>query len=538
MSTHLELVKLEGPTLARSRWRIGAVFRIGRADGSDLELPDPAISRRHSSIEKDGDGWCLRDSGSRLGTFLNELPIENGVSAALRAGDVIRVGAWRFRAVAIAADVEESSDRDMPTLVSQIRAIGSLAEQRLELLLKYAGDVAQASDESVLAEVLAEHALLGSGYARATVLWHDADELVVRCQRPAIAPEALNDWRFSRSLIKAAQQGELACIDVDEDQVPTRATTIVSVRRALCAPLMLDGRPQAYLYLDSDRSGSRRYADAPSFCHALARLAALALANLRRLTSERERVALEADLGRAREVQARLLPNDTGALSEVDYALRLHPGRVVAGDIVDVFELEDGRVVAMLGDVSGAGLGAGLVMASVQSFLRAGFAHETDPARVVARLNAHLCAHTAAGRFVTLWVGVFELDGTRCRFVDAGHGHALRIKSGQATPVPVHGAIPLGIDSCAAFVAEELVLRPGEMLFLYSDGVLEQRDDLGSALGHERLIAALESAKVPSDAVEAVWQALSEHAASGPPDDDATVLALAPQVGIASHRWD
>ena len=104
----------------------------------------------------------------------------------------------------------------------------------------------------------------------------------------------------------------------------------------------------------------------------------------------------------------------------VRYALHLHPGRVVAGDVVDVFEIDGGRVVAALGDVSGAGLGAGLVMASVQSFLRAGFAHDGDPARVVAELNVHLCAqtgersirHALAGRFRSLW---FALPFRRCR---------------------------------------------------------------------------------------------------------------------------
>ena len=205
---------------------------------------------------------------------------------------------------------------------------------------------------------------------------------------------------------------------------------------------MLDGRAEAFLYLDADRPATRRNADAPSFCHALARLGALALANLRRLAGERERAALAADLERAREVQHRLLPAPSGRLGGVDYALRLHPGRVVAGDIVDAFELEDGRVVAVLGDVSGAGLGAGLVMASVQSFLRAGFAHDDDPARVLRRLNRHLCAQASGGRFVTLWLGVFAADGAHCTFVDAGHGYALRLRNGVATELSMRGAIP------------------------------------------------------------------------------------------------
>ncbi len=527
MSMMLELMRVEGPPLAASRWRVVGTFRIGRADGSDLELPDPAISRRHASIEADGSGWVLRDCGSRLGTHLNELPVDPGTTVAFRPGDFLRIGPWRFRASTVSAEVAEAIASDMPTRVSQVRAAGNLAEQRLELLLRYAGEVATAIDESALSEILAEHALLGSGYARATVLWCVGDDLVVRCQRPAQGIDAQRVWRYSRSLVRAAQQGEIARLEADDlPESSMSESTVSSIRRALCAPLMLDGRALAYLYLDSDRPGARRNADAPSFCHALARLAALALANLQRLASERGRAALAADLERAREVQKRLLPAAQGRLGAIDYALRLHPGRVVAGDVIDVFELEDGRIVALLGDVSGAGLGAGLVMASVQSFLRAGFAHDGDPARVMTRLNAHLCAQASGGRFVTLWLGVLEADGVHCRFVDAGHGHALRIRCGEVEALSTHGAIPLGIDPGAQFIAEPLLLDAGEILFLYSDGVLEQRDAGGEAFGHERLASAIAGAADPQAVVVAAWRALAEHAAQGPPDDDATVLAL------------
>lgn len=533
MSNALELERIEGPPLAAKRWRLTARFRIGRADGNELELPEPSISRRHASIEGDEQGWILRDCGSLLGTRLNELALDSGASVALRSGDILGIGPWRFRVGSAIEDPARAIASDNETRISLVRSVGNLAEQRLELLLRYAGEVAAANDEVALAEILAEHALLGSGYARATVLWKSEDGLFVRSQRPGVSTELLQTWRYSRPLVSSAEGGEIAHLEADDEGMLAQQASGARVQPALCAPLMLDGRAQAFLYLDSERPQVRRNADAPSFCHALARLAALALANLQRMASEREHAALSADLERARDVQNRLLPDPDGRFGALAYALRLHPGRVVAGDVVDVFELGDGRIAAALGDVSGAGLGAGLVMASVQSFLRAGLAHDGDPARVMSLLNAHLCAQASGGRFVTLWLGVFEADGMQCQFVDAGHGHALRIRHGRVQALSMQGSIPLGIDAGAGFVAESLCLEADEILFLYSDGVLEQRGTDGEAFGHERLSRTIVRAGDPLAAVTMAWAALGEHVAGAPPDDDATLLALAPSSRMA-----
>jgi phosphoserine phosphatase RsbU/P len=526
MMSALELEQINGPTLSAKRWRVSEPFRLGRADGNELELPDPGISRRHAAIERNGAGWIIRDCGTRVGLRLNELALAPSDSAKLGAGDVLGIGPWRFRINAIEAEAPAHDESDSATRISLIRTIGNLAEQRLELLLRYADDIAVAEDESVLAEIMAEHALLGSGFARATVLWCKGDQVLISCQRPEVSAESIDGWRYNESLIASARKGDIARLEVEAADATANSGSGTGVRRALCVPLMLDGYAHAFLYLDSNRAGTRRHADAPTFCQGVARLAALALANLHRLESEREHAAYAADLDRAREVQHRLLPASEGRMGGCEYALRLHPGRVVAGDIADVFEIDRGKVVVVLGDVSGAGIGAGLVMASVQSFLRAGFAHDADPARAVSLLNKHLCAQSSGGRFVTLWLGVFEADGRHCQFVDAGHGHALRIRSTGVEAFPVEGAIPLGIDANAEFVAEALLLERGETLVLYSDGIIEQRDASGTAFSGDGLAAAIASAASPAAAIAQAWHALEEHAAGSAPEDDATLLAI------------
>jgi len=515
MPIPLELELIDGPPLAQRRWRLARRLSIGRAETCALVLPAPDISRQHAVIEDDADGWTLRDCGSRLGTRLNELPLDAGTRAALHGGDVIAIGPWRLRLrVGDEDDVEPSTavDRGVPP--------GTLAEQRLELLLRCAGEVAAAGDEQTLADLLAENALLGSGYRHAAVLWRDASGFALRSLRP-VADAGVERVRFNPALVATAASGELGQLE------PAPGGTPATFRRALCAPLLLDGHVAALLYLDSDRPNRRDHADAPTFCQALARLAALALANLRRLDSERERAALAADIERARDVQRRLLPDDRASIGGVAFALHLQPGRSVAGDIADVFALPDGGVATLLGDVSGAGLGAGLVMAAVQSFLRAELAHHDDPARAATRLNAHLRMQAHRGQFVTLWLGVFEPATCRCRFVDAGHGHALRLRRDKdAEPIATRGDIPLGIDADASFHAETLQLDDDELVLLYSDGLVEQRDPRGEAFGRDRLAAALRGSADPRAAIACVLTEWHAHASGAPADDDTTLLAI------------
>lgn len=515
----LELELIDGPPLGQRRWRLSQRLSIGRAETCALVLPAPDVSRQHAVIEDDADGWSLRDCGSQLGTRLNELALAPGTRAALHVGDVIAIGPWRLRLRAVDADCSEG-DAESSAVVDRGIPPGSLAEQRLELLLRCAGEVAAAGDEQILADLLAEHALLGSGYRRAAVLWRDVSGFALRSLRP-VAERGAEPVRFNHALIASAETGEMARIE------PVPGSASGPFLRALCAPLLLDGHTIALLYLDSDRPSRRDHADAPTFCQALARLAALALANLRRLDSERERAALTADIERAREVQRRLLPDDRAPIGGVCCALHLQPGRSVAGDIADVIALPGGGTAALLGDVSGAGLGAGLVMASVQSFLRAELAHNDDPARAVARLNTHLRLQADRGQFVTLWLGVFDPATRRCRFVDAGHGHALRLRcGGHAEPIATRGDIPLGIDVGAQFHAETLQLDHDDLVLLYSDGLTEQRAPHGEPFGRERLVVALRGSSAPREAIACVLTEWHAHATGAAPDDDTTLLAI------------
>jgi len=521
----LHLVPLSGPDLGARHWPLRPPFQVGRSEDSDLLLVDSAVSRRHLSIVLAGNAWEVIDQGSRHGTYLNELRLPAQEGAALRAGDELRVGPWRFRVeLAANAPTHEAPVVTLDGTASPIERLGNLAEQRLDLLLQAARELVEAEDEAALGVCLAEYALLGSGYTRSAVLRLEGNTLHTVVLRPeAAAEDAPPVW--SRSLVESAQETGLSAIEAAEGEALNRTLMHLPLRRALCATIRLDHHVDSFLYLDSDRPRRDHHADAPSFCHALARFGSLALAGLRRRHAERGRLALETEMQRARSVQQHLLPAAEGVLAGWSYALHLEPGRSVGGDLADAFALPDGRCAALLGDVSGTGVAAGLLMASVQAFLRAELAHETDPAQAVAHLNTYLCARSS-GRFVTLWLGLFSGDGA-VEFVDAGHG--LAWIGGNATHLlDAHGGIPLGIDPGAHYATESVRLETGEALLLCSDGVTEQRDAEGEAYGAERVLAAVAdgSNESATQRMARVCQDLQRHRANTPVDDDTTLLLL------------
>ncbi len=302
---------------------------------------------------------------------------------------------------------------------------------------------------------------------------------------------------------------------------------------------MVDSAAVAFLYDAAARnkaSGSGIVqADAPAFCQAIARICGLALANLKRLELAGRQKQMEADLNAARSAQRLIMPKPTGNLGSMQYALRSRPGRFVAGDLVDIFPLQDGRVALLLGDVSGKGVGPALLMATAQAHLNASLRMNPDPARAAIEVNQHVAAHSNEGQFISLWVGVIDPAAGLLTFVDAGHGHWLvKFPDQPASRVFAKGGIPLGVDASADYAAEEIPFPKGSRLILYSDGLAEQQDSLGDEFGLERILAALANSTGPDRDVAALFDALLNFAvppeAASYPDH----IALADDVTIVS----
>src|SRR6202166_3553025 len=201
------------------------------------------------------------------------------------------------------------------------------------------------------------------------------------------------------------------------------------------------------------------------------------------LTSAEQR-ALESDLSLAARIQRVLLPKP--GLAPVGWEVCYHyqPASMVSGDYCDLFEIDDG-LLFMLGDVSGKGVAASLVM----SHLHATFRTRAEPClpldRMVQDANRIFCESTLAGQFATIVAGRATRDGS-VEFVSAGHLPVLHIHCDGATPKDSTG-VPLGMFCNARFPVHRLTLAHGDSLFLYTDGLTEARNRAGAEYGLHRI---------------------------------------------------
>lgn len=199
------------------------------------------------------------------------------------------------------------------------------------------------------------------------------------------------------------------------------------------------------------------------------------------------------------------------------------PGPQFSGDLFEFLPSTDSLGTICFGDASGHGHHAARISSLTRRVLRA---EPTDrgPSLLARAANRFLAGLRVPRRFVSLWVGSFDLDG-QIRFVDAGHGHWLIMSAdGSVRAISRIGGIPLGIDASVDYAPETVTLHPGERLVLYSDGITEQRNTQGEEFGRVRLLQAARNAD-PFHVADAILSAARKHAGA-PLTDDASVAII------------
>jgi serine phosphatase RsbU (regulator of sigma subunit)/CHASE1-domain containing sensor protein/anti-sigma regulatory factor (Ser/Thr protein kinase) len=202
----------------------------------------------------------------------------------------------------------------------------------------------------------------------------------------------------------------------------------------------------------------------------------------------------EQELRMARRIQHALLPKDLPELEGWQIAYHYQPAREVGGDFYDFLRLEDGRMGLVIGDVSGKGMAAALVMANTQSVLRAVARRGgITPGRVLQEANELMCAYIPPNTFVTCFYGVLEPKSGRLVYANAGHDLPyLRRRNHDAEEIRARG-MPLGLMPGMLYEEGEAVLAVGDDLLFYSDGLVEAHDPQGEMFGFPRLQGLIEA---------------------------------------------
>ncbi len=507
---------------------------FGRGSQCDIKLPDATISRQHGRFISLDTGCYLVDLGSRLGTFVNDIQCEKDSRVPISTGDMIRIGPWIFR-----TSVRQGAPVSMQTIDDSIEVearlqrmtkndLGHLAQHRLSLLMDCSADINKATNIKELGALLVKSAIDGTGFQRAAMIMpaNSEGEIEIVGFLDGESRDA-SGTTFSRSLLDAASRGDVACLLSGETAGFGQSIADLNIHSAICSAIMVDEILVAFLYLDAREQEQQIQPDAAGFCQALCQMAGLAYANLRRLTMQIRQAKLEQDLNAAREAQELLIPKDVGAGTVFGWGRVFKPGREASGDLLDIITLSENRIALVVGDVSGKGAGAAILMSSAQSFLHARLQAGCSPEEVVSAVNKFVAERSPMNRFLTLWVGIFDAHTKELLYVDAGHGHwAIRRSDGRAEAPPTPDGFLIGIDANSEYRNATLLVEPGDRIIIFSDGIPEQQTVSGEQYGVERVYELVSGSPSAEEDVNRLLDAVMQWAGSSELDDDTTIVSL------------
>jgi serine phosphatase RsbU (regulator of sigma subunit)/anti-sigma regulatory factor (Ser/Thr protein kinase) len=239
-----------------------------------------------------------------------------------------------------------------------------------------------------------------------------------------------------------------------------------------------------------------------------------------------ERARIEQELLTARQIQQSLLPKDVPALPGWQFTPYYRPAREVGGDFYDFLLFDDGRLGIVIGDVTGKGVPAALVMAITRTMLRTAARATAPPGEVLARDNDLLAADLAPGMFVTCFYALFDPRGGGLRFANAGHDLPYRRHVDGVSELRATG-LPLGIMPGARYEEAEAQLAPGDGVLFYSDGLVEAHNPAHAMFGFPQLMALMEAQPSDTSLIDFLLTALARFTGRDwEQEDDITLLTL------------
>lgn len=253
------------------------------------------------------------------------------------------------------------------------------------------------------------------------------------------------------------------------------------------------------------------------------------ISNLQLATLEREHI--ESELNVARNIQMSMLPknNVTAMRDDCSIAGLLEPAKMVGGDLFSHF-IRDEKLFFCIGDVSGKGIPAALVMAVANTLFRSVSTHETNPARIMQALNEMGCQRNEQNMFVTFFIGVLDLPTGKLRYCNAGHEKPFIVgKETKCLPAKPH--LPLGVMDDVLYTTQETMLLPGESLFLYTDGLTEAKNVSRELFGVKRIEKGLQDcikneSITSEDLIRTLTNRVNAFVDGAEQSDDLTLLAI------------
>ncbi len=248
--------------------------------------------------------------------------------------------------------------------------------------------------------------------------------------------------------------------------------------------------------------------------------------NKRMAQNEKERARIDTELQVAKRIQSEMLPHDDLNHDNIDIAGTLLAAREVGGDIYDYF-LRDDKLFFCIGDASGKGVASALIMTVTHAMFRSFGSRESNPTRIMQKINHAVCHGNESSMFVTFFIGVLDLPTGRLHYCNAGHDTPLII-NGEAMPLEVISNIPLGVDMDWFYEGQEAELKPGATLLLYTDGLTEAMNANHQQFGLQRVKDVINEHpdSTSQQLLDSLLNASSAFVDSAVQSDDLTMLAV------------
>jgi serine phosphatase RsbU (regulator of sigma subunit) len=554
------LVAVDGE-LAGRRFSLDAPCLVGRGPYNHIVLDDTRVSRQHAKISPEPGGHVVYDLNSANGTFVNDVQVKR---EKLAPNDVVRFGPFSFK-------FESDMFSETGPIEKKVKSQGRFVEIKTQV-----GDY----PPSKIIDSLDASLATNPGVVHDLQQLEDADRklrtLYAFMQSIATTLETGELFeRILRNLLDTFPTAEAVAIYLREpstgmmeprkvmrrdDAPPTLSTLpglfhdeVVAKGRAILsapvvpghksagglsmhAPMIFGPEVQGVLHVRSGDSQRVAFNQGDlDLLTGLAAQAAMALQNARMHQESLKQQRLQQDLLLAEQIQKSFLPRQLPSVAGLDFVTDYRPAYSVGGDFYDLFWLDPERVGVFIGDVSGKGVSAALLMARISSDLRVAALAEKDPARALARVNQTVLERKQHDIFVTGIYLTLDVKTRQITLANAGHlppfirhqarGELERVEGGSGTAI--------GIFDEAVYEQSVLQLHPGDTLVLCTDGVLEATDELGEQFGFDRLELSLSSGSSrPRDLAERLQRDLREHVRDAPQYDDLTLIVL----GVAGSK--
>jgi phosphoserine phosphatase RsbU/P len=322
------------------------------------------------------------------------------------------------------------------------------------------------------------------------------------------------------------------------DATDAERTALADLSTELLVPLPGRNRLAGVIALGPKRSEEPYTKTDRQLLQTIASQTGLALENaelLQNLTTEitqRERISREIEI--AREVQERLFPQSYPKVAGVDLAGYCRPAQAVGGDYYDFFVLNDGRLALALGDISGKGISAALLMASLRASLR-GIAslQQSDLASLIRHVNNLVYESSTTNRYATFFYAEYDPATSLLTFVNAGHNPPYILRAGQVIPLDATGTV-IGLLPDAEYTQASIPMHAGDVLLAFTDGISEAMNHEDEEWGEDRMIATAQQLLNQPDCTHSAQQLLDciltaadKFTSGAPQHDDMTLLVCA-----------